>query len=101
MKSLILFDEFGKGMGFPSMRDFFCKKPYDGMDKVVNYLKNGQVTYVSASENKDVFTNETLPGFRSGMTDGVYSWNSALSYYVQKYNLKLNDDFINHVLNQT
>ncbi len=100
MKSLIMYDEFGKGMGLPSMRNSFCKEPYKGMDKIIEYLKNGSITYVTATKNVDIFTNEVLPGFRSGMTDGKYTWNSVLPYYVQKYNLKLNDDFIQHVLSQ-
>ena len=100
MKSLIHFDEFGKGMGFPSMREFFCDETYFGMDKIVEYLQNGRTTYVTAAECEDVFTNQRISGVRSGMTDGNYSWNNTLAYYVKKYNLKLDDDFIQYVLNK-
>ena len=101
MKSLIHFDEFGKNMGFPSMKDYFCDKPYKGIDKIISYLQKGEVTYVSASQNRDVFTNERFNGSLCGMTDGVYSWTNALWYYVKKYNLKLNEEFTKYVLSQS
>ena len=100
MKSLIHYDEFGKNMGFPSMEDFFQNKPYHGMKKVIDYLKNGQITYVTAMKNVDFYSGKTFSGFLCGMTDGQYSWNNALPYYIENYNLKLDDDFIEYVLNK-
>ena len=35
------------------------------------------------------------------MNDGIYSWSNDLAYYVEKYNLRLPADFVNHVLNQS
>ena len=33
--------------------------------------------------------------------DGEYEWNSAEIMYFEKYNLKLNDEFIQHVLSNS
>jgi len=91
--SLIQFDEFGPGMGLPSIKDSFSKAPYAGKEKVIAYLSKGRKTYVATSYSRDVFTGEMIPGERCGMTDGEYSWNSALAYYVERYNLRLPLEF--------
>lgn len=95
--SLIQFDEFGPGMGFPSMKDCFASAPFVGKDKIVEYLSNGKKTFSAASFDKDVFTGERIPGEKCGMTDGEYSWISSLAYYVDKYNLRLPAAFENKV----
>ena len=101
MKSLIDFEEFGPNMGFRSMKDFFEPAPYEGQDKIVFYLNNGTTTYVRATRGKDFYTGETISGTYTGMTDGEYSWSSVLSYYVQKYNLRLPKEFEEKVLAKT
>lgn len=93
MISLIQFEEFGPGMGFPSMKTSFSQSPYPNKDKVIAYLSKGRKTYSATSHSRDVFTGEMIPGERCGMTDGEYSWNSALAYYVGKYNLRLPSRF--------
>lgn len=32
------------------------------------------------------------------MTDGKFTWNTTLAYYVENYNLRLPKDFEEHVL---
>ena len=91
------YNEYGPGMGFPSMKNSMLDKPYAGMDRIISYLKNGQKTYAAAGRAYDFFTGEEIPGERCGMTDGVFSWVSSLPYYVEKYNLKLPQEFEKHV----
>lgn len=99
-KCLILFKEFGsvRGITFPSMKDYFADQPYPGKDKVVSYLKAGKKTYCAVGHATDFYTGERIPGERCGITDGEYTWNSELAYYVEKYNLMLAEDFVNKVL---
>lgn len=99
--SLIMYDEFGKGMGLPSMKESFEDEPYPGKDQVLQYLKQGQKTYVKVTIPSDVYTGEQIDMENCGMNDGVYSWLSVLIYYVEKYNLKLNEEFMQHVFKQT
>jgi hypothetical protein len=35
------------------------------------------------------------------MTDGKYSWSSAIPYYVEHYDLRLPKDFEDHVLSNS
>lgn len=99
-KCLFEYNEYGPGMGFPSMKDNMNSKPYFGMEKIIAYLKNGKKTYAAAGRAKDFFSGDYIPGEYCGMTDGEYSWISSLVYYVEKYNLRLNKDFERKVLGQ-
>lgn len=38
---------------------------------------------------------------RKMLEDDKYAWRSDLIYYFEKYNLKLDDDFIAHVMSKT
>ena len=96
-----MYDEFGKGMGLPSMKENFEDGPYPGKDQVLQYLKQGKKTYVKVTIPSDVYTGKRIDMENCGMNDGVYSWLSVLIYYVEKYNLKLNEEFMQHVFNQT
>lgn len=98
MISLIQYEEFGPGLGLPSMSDYFVPKPYEGQRRIVQYLREGMRTYSSTGLARDCYTGEIIPGERCGMTDGEYSWNSVLPYYVEKYNLRLPEDFERKVL---
>lgn len=98
-KCLFEFNEFGEGMGFPSIKDFCLDDAYPGKDKIIKYLNNGKKTYASTAKAQDVITGNRLDVELYGMTDGEYSWLSTISYYVDKYNLRLPKEFENKVLN--
>ena len=53
---LDLFDELCEGMGFQKMKDAMQPNPYNGIDKIVKYLRNGKVKVVSQGRQFDVFT---------------------------------------------
>ena len=97
-KRIFEYDEYGPGMGFPSMKLSMLAEPYEGMGRIVDYLRHGKKTYAAAGKARDFFTGEMIPGEQCGMTDGTYSWNSSLIYYVEKYNLRLLPEFEEHVL---
>ncbi len=99
MISLIQYDEFGPNMGFDSMRKHFAEVPYEGIEKIVDYLEAGKKTYAKAARAIDVFSGDPINTEYVGMTDGEYSWNSVLPYYVEKYNLRLPEQFEKKVLN--
>ena len=95
---LYRYDEFGPGMGYPSMKESFCAEPYPGQDRIVKYLRSGRKTIAACSRAEDVFTGELIPDERCGMTDEEYSWTGPLAYYVEKYNLRLAPEFEKKVL---
>lgn len=68
--------------------------------KVLDYLKSfGKYAYTT-QHAIDMVTGEKLDFINDLRTDGVYSWSDSEIYHFEKYNLKLNEDFIQHVLNR-
>lgn len=101
MISLIHYNEFGPNMGFPSMKTFFQENTYEGQDKIIKYLRNnGKCSAASPGVVRDVFTGEYVNIPLRFYNDGVYSWTSALAYYIEKYNLRLPKEFEEYVLNK-
>ena len=74
----------------------------DRKKQISEYLRNR--SFVTAASTKKIFdsiakeNDENYCGVY--YSDGRYEWNSAEIMYFEKYDLKLNDDFIQHVLNQ-
>lgn len=85
----------------PSLRGLIATTPYPLKDQVVNYLKKGSPTIAGCYVPHDAFTDKQIDTQFYGMTDGTYHWSNVLIYYVDKYNIKLPDDFINHILSKS
>ena len=92
------YDELAPGMGFPSLREHTQNVPYKSKDAVLKHLRNGNVHMVTASKVVDAFSGEATNLELVFMNDGKYSWSSKVAYYVDKYNLKLPEDFERHIL---
>ena len=102
MKSLIILGkvkELYKGDELPSIKDMISGEPVAEKQTILEYLKNGRKGATAAGFATDVITGERIPGEFCCFSDGKYGWRSDTIYYFEKYNLKLNDDFINDVLN--
>ena len=99
MKCLFEFDEYSPNTGLSSMRDFFQNGSYPNKEKILNYLKtHGECIAASTQKNSDFFTGELICGEELFFNDGTFSWTTSLIYYVDKYNLKLSDEFEKHVI---
>ena len=85
---------------YPSIKDDI-NKPTEYTNKIINYMKKCKVSSDSPAIVTDIFTGEPINATLSCMNDGKYAWRSDLIYYIEKYNLKLPDDFIIHVINNS
>lgn len=98
-----LIEEFDPDLArdYPSMADNFASSPYPEKDAILAYLRSGSLEAIAGNQSTDVFTGEStgIPG--SVRSDGTYRWGGDLAYYVDKYNLRLPDEFVNHVLSKT
>ena len=90
--------EFNPGFDMPSIKEDFAEAPYKGQKVIAEYLKKGELVLAKAGKDEDVFTHERIPDEAGLRTDGEYSWNANLHYYVEKYNLKLPKEFEKKVL---
>lgn len=91
--------EIYKDKDLPTIKSLISKEPIENKAKILEYLKKGKVTAAATGTAKDIITGKTIDEPFCMFTDGVYAWRSDTIYYVDKYNLKLEDEFIKHALN--
>lgn len=99
MKNIVEFKEV-HGNNYPSIRSMISENEDENKNVIIAYLKNGKHTAESPSRLTDFITGKPLNMSLAMQSDGIYSWRSDFVYYYEKYNLKLNPDFIRHVLQQ-
>lgn len=98
MKYIGYYKEFTRN-STQSMKEFFANDAYPNKDKIIAYLKNGGKSLcVSTGIPKDVFTSETIRMAEVIRTDEIYGWSNILAYYVENYNLRLPEEFEDHIL---
>lgn len=83
---------------YPFMRDNLASSRYPHQDFIINYLLGGEVVLTQFSRNRDVFSGALIDVEIAILTDGDYYWSNQLAYYVDKYNLKLPEAFVKHIL---
>jgi hypothetical protein len=107
LKAVVHFREFPFGTAYdPSMKEFFSPGPWEMQDKVPAYLRGGYVLgYLMGADLPDPFdpgarANPLIEGKLEGganpMTDGTWFWPAGLIYFVEKYNLRLPQEFVEH-----
>lgn len=98
MKYLGKYDELSPGKNYPSMKNFFSERPYNGQEKIIHYLRNGKEDMCRMEVAKDIFSGKIISNEMIGMNDGEYTWFDTLAYYVEKYNLRLPKEFEDKIL---
>ena len=83
---------------YPSIYTAICNEPHPQKGKILAYLKSRKASAVSPGFYRDVIDNKTIINSPKCYTDGTYLWRSDTIYYFEKYNLRLNQDFIDHVM---
>ena len=94
-----MYKEIG-GDGYPPIRELLSEAPIEGKVIVSRYLKEQPDVAASPGFMKDEITNERIPGTLLMYSDGVYAWRSEVVFYFDEYNLRLPEEFINHVFEQ-
>lgn len=70
--------------------------------EILDYLKNNSFASSCATEKVvDCFENKKTDIQMVAYHDDEYYWDDRDIYHFEKYNLKLNEDFIQHVLNRS
>lgn len=80
------------------LKNCFSVEPVSNKDKILSYMKNTPVVAATTALVTDYITKEQFYKANNAHSDGVYQWYEDEIYHFEKYNLKLNDDFIQHVL---
>jgi hypothetical protein len=64
-------------------------------------MKSIEPDIVQARAMQDHISGKQLIGSVETIDDGAYYWTSEEIYHFEKYDLKLNTDFIDHVLSKS
>ncbi len=74
--------------------------PYPEKSLIIDYLHRGKIDIAASGSAEDAFTGETIKGSYVGLNDGTYHWWSTTAYYVDRYNLRLPQEFVQHAINR-
>ena len=73
----------------------------DVKETILKYFKeHNSETAIITCASTDYISGEKLSNSVICFDDGEYCWTSEEIYHFEKYDLKLNDDFIRHVLSK-
>ena len=99
IKWLVDISEF-QSEGLP-IAELVTDTPIPNKEKVLSYMRNAEELAAATGIAKDAFTGEIIPEEWLAWGDGRYSWDTRILYHFEKYNLRLPDDFIDYILNET
>ena len=84
----------------PSILQFIREEGESDEDKIYQYLSAGIIVVTCGGVVKDIInSNNGTAGCPDMLTDGIWLWPGDLAYYVKKYHLKLDEDFIKSMSN--
>lgn len=82
----------------PSLREAVRAKAAPAEDRLAAYLKQGGVLATTGSTVSDVLSDDDAPIARLEiLTDGEWNWPADLAYYVERYHVRLPEEFVEHV----
>ena len=87
-------------MNIVQLESITSDTPIEHKQEILMYLKSFPECAFTSQPVYDKFTKQNLDSVDNAITDGIYTWYKSEIYYFEKYNLKLNNDFIEYVLDK-
>ena len=81
-----------------SIKQFIVSKVNYDKKKILDYLQNGKKEAICPKPIYDIISGKMISTSFTVLTDGEYIWKNDLPYYVDKYNIKLPQSFIEKVI---
>jgi hypothetical protein len=111
LRPLVRFREFPFGTAHdPSMREAMSPRAWEYQEQVLEYLRSGLILGVTMgadltdwfapSEKANPVIEGNLVGGTTEMTDGTWFWYAGLIHFVEKYHVRLPEDFVRHAARQ-
>ena len=91
--------EIYKDDKYPSIKELI-NRPIREKKKVIEYMKKCKIMAVAPAIVTDLVNPEIKFTELFLMSDGKYEWRSDVIYYVEKYDMELPEEFVQHVLQQ-
>jgi len=94
---------FFKELGFnasqkPSLMASISEEPHKDKEKIIKYLESGVLFMARGGFEMDVINpSDEIIGHGHIMTDGVWEWQDILAYYVRRYNVVLDEEFLRYM----
>lgn len=82
------------------LKQLCSDSPIKNKERIIAYLRKAPVSAYTSAPVADALTGEIISEADNARSDGTYTWYESEIYHFEKYNLKLNDDFIEYVLNR-
>ncbi len=98
MKEISNVREFTGDETAKPIKELIQNTAIDGKEKIVAYLKSFKPDCAAGMSLTDEISGEIIKAGVNGYEDGLYYWDTRYIYHFEKYNLKLNDDFVCYVL---
>lgn len=89
--------EIYKDDKYPSIKDLI-NKPINEKEKIIEYMKQSKIKAVAPAIITDLINPDIRFAELYFMTDSKYAWRSDVIYYLDKYDMELPEDFIQHAL---
>jgi hypothetical protein len=107
VKPVVRFREFPFGTASdPSMREFLAEAPWPHQEQVLQYLRSGLILgvtlgadltdWLDSSRKADPLIHGRTEGGTTEMTDGIWFWYAGLIWFIERYNLRVPDEFVQH-----
>lgn len=80
------------------LKGVFSAECLSHKNDILSYLKNAPIVAATSTLVTDYTTQKQLYKANNAHSDGVYQWYEDEIYHFEKYNLKLNDEFVQYVL---
>ncbi len=105
MKTISFVKEFNGCYNAPTIQKSTLKTAIKQKEIVLNYIKSFEPVCVSGMflvdeiTNKPVYSQTQESILVEGYTDGEFAWDTREIYHFEKYNLMLDAEFVEHILN--
>lgn len=100
-KFLYVRDKAVRKLSTDEFEDCITEYPEEIKKKVLVYFKAFPACAFTSEPVRDKYSGEIVYDADNGRSDGTYMWYESEIYHFEKYNIKLNDDFIEYVLNRS
>lgn len=89
--------KFNRTMNKEEFNKVSAKAPVDNKHKIIAYLNSFDDDAFTSQPVYDIFSGERVSDADNAKTDGVYTWYQSEIYHFEKYDLQLNEEFINYL----
>lgn len=100
MDTLFICDVDLDGICQDDLKQLCSDSPVNDKERIIAYLRKSPVSAYTSAPVVDVLTGEIVGESDNARSDGTYTWYESEMYHFEKYNLKLNDEFVQYVLNR-